>query len=449
MADYIITPSSSGSKGDEGMIRGALNLIGNQATVITQDFRYLSWRAAIPERIISESVVPLGDMKTVIGSPGTLYILGADVIDGLYGLESTISRLKAATKMCQLGGDVHIFSSFRSEVDTEVITYIQKLSNEHDGQVHWHLRDPLSLEHFKIQTGVECDFFPDFAFYCETQGSAYTMQLKTKLEDIKREGRTVIGIGLCQHAFNSLFTDNTRENLRRYVEDVLRACKDTCNDPHIVLLSNDTREWDGHISDFEFAREASTTGLLDCTLVDPSITYPEMTDILRSVDIVITGRMHLAIAAFKSRSIPIMYTGDGSRPGYNAIDKCRGMFTLCYGSVDNVASRPDSLRETIRKVNQNRESVLRIINEHMDILEDTKIKRAGELFGIKEILCTSPTGVPDVVRILNDENIAYIKQLHRRIDDLQRRVDDLSQQLNNVQRYTIYPLIKKLRSKKE
>src|SRR5690606_23503964 len=70
--------------------------------------------------------------------------------------------------------------------------------------------------------------------------------------------------------------------------------------------------------------------------INSDACYGDNISILQSVDILVTGRMHLSLAAFRAAIVPLVVMGEGK--GYTSIDKMRGAFRKFLGTTDAVIS---------------------------------------------------------------------------------------------------------------
>lgn len=336
----IVAPDSFGSKGDEALIRGALCVFkGDEIELLTTNFHELSWRLELLDicNQFHESIVPFENISEGICKRTTLIIIGADVMDGTCGFISAASRIDAIIKNEKLGGTSLIFSSFRSDVDFELLERISILKG-FGSRVKWYLRDYASLDNFVAQTGMAGAYFPDFAFYCPKLCSSRTNEILSRVSLVKSRKQVVVGLNCSYHSFKSFYDKETVEHANEYVSSVVNAIYKVIPDAYIFLITHDTRSWNGSWTDYDFALHALQFVGERGELLPKNITYPELLSILPCFDFIISGRMHLTIAAFRSEVIPILYTGDGSKSEYSMIDKCKGMFDARMGCPELVVS---------------------------------------------------------------------------------------------------------------
>ena len=250
---YIVVASDgSGSKGDEGMLRGLLSLLDlDNILLISPNTIYpctdslLDLKGKIDEVCVSHERI-----SEIIKLKSRLVIVGADVIDGTCGVEYSLSRIRAMKKMLSLGGEVFCFSSFRSNVASKIITGLTELVA--DKNAHFFVRDEVSKANFASQLQGSAQFFPDFAFFCERKDSAEVSELKKLFSEKKKSGASLVGINFSEPSFTSFYKEKNLQNRIAYVTETIRTILTEVPDAYFVLISNDTREWDGHLSDSSY-----------------------------------------------------------------------------------------------------------------------------------------------------------------------------------------------------
>jgi len=356
----VVTPASPGSKGDEGMVRGCLSLLANSTefVMLNPDHSPL-WSDIIFDKNSYPPREHTGAFSKFYNSitPHDVFIvLGADVIDGTCGLEPSLKRLKLIEAALAVGATVHIFCSFRSDVNNQIITQLKQIRD-----ANFYLRDLHSLKRFKDQTGLEAEYFPDFFIYCSKQETDRCRAAKKLLAEVRIAGKTIIGLNFSEHAFRSFSDIHDNTNRKKYVADVLVSLCSTINDPYFLLISHDDRRWNNFPPDSDYQHIAykwlKAHGYRSNTsLLDPYITYPQILSLLDGLDMVVSGRMHLALAAFRCHVIPICLMGTGK--GYSSADKMRGIFDKFIGRTELV---PSNMTEFI--------SVLNMLSDQSDVLK--------------------------------------------------------------------------------
>ena len=342
----LITPDGFGSKGDEAMINGLLNLINPLSVkLITQRDDLWTNHLTLNKFKIGEEHYELNKFKESIQKEKKLFIAGADLIDGTQGVDSSLSRLEAAQKMAENGGKSYIFCSFRSDADPKIIKYIKRMSDN----VEFYLRDEVSIENFVNLTRRKCKYFPDLAFFYKEEKNNTTNEISKMLKDLKGD-YNLIGLDFSETSFRSLYKDYTDENRKDYVKHVVKKVIETVDNPYLVFICHDTRGWEGYYSDAQMNKLADEyceeLGFKDKVTLDKNLNHRELTTIIKELDTVITGRMHLSIATMKANVLPIVYTGNGKHD-FSMNDKFHGMFKNRFNNDEFVTHDINSLEKAL------------------------------------------------------------------------------------------------------
>ena len=134
-------------------------------------------------------------------------------------------------------------------------------------------------------------------------------------------------------------------------------------------MSNDSRSWDNFLSDVEYQGYAvdwlrENTPNVGHDVIDPEISYPEVLSLLEGVDLAITGRMHLALAAFRAGVLPIVLMG--TECAYTSVEKMRGAHLKYLGNDDFVVSRLEALPNKIGLYESLRGEVISSLRKRKD-----------------------------------------------------------------------------------
>ena len=143
------------------------------------------------------------------------------------------------------------------------------------------------------------------------------------------------------------------EEKLQYVSEVYEEVFALWPDAEVYLLSHDRRQWENHWSDSSFSQFAYHCGLLKgyhVHLLPIDITHAELLEVLPRMDLIISGRMHLSVAAIRSRVLPVVYTGASKDGRYNMSDKVRGMLQSRLGHPELKVSSIEELRDVLRQI---------------------------------------------------------------------------------------------------
>lgn len=345
----LVAPAAPGSKGDEGMLRGALTLFAGLPVVVLNPEVGTSWRDALEEGAkLTEVTGPIRDFQTALRPGDLIFAIGADVVDGSCGLEPAFARLDLMAEALRLGLPTLVTCSFRSQVDPAVLQALCLLRG-----IRFLIRDVHSLENFQRQTGLAGEFFPDLSFFKGASASPLAETVRVEIAKARAAQRPVIGVNFAEHSFRSFNDALSLDQRRHFVETVMGILHQGHPEAFFVLFSNDSRSWENHPSDASYSLLAShwicsQIGEGRHAIVPDAWGYGINMALLGDVDLVITGRMHLSLAAFQAGTLPFVLMGEGK--GYSSVDKMRGAFASNMGTTKAVITDLSTLGARITEV---------------------------------------------------------------------------------------------------
>lgn len=356
----VVTPDGYGSKGDEAMLEGILNFVEPYSTRIITPRADL-WKNHIDEikDLYVEEYYELEKFSNSYKNEKVVFILGADLIDGTNGIDNSISRLKLAEKVAENGNSCNIFCSFKSNTSNKIIKIIKSLPDS----VNFYLRDELSYKYFVNLTRKKCSYFPDFGYFSKGKVTENVLKINNELKQLK-VNYNLIGINFSETSFRSLYQEYNNENRKKYVESIIDLVIEKIDDPYLVFICHDTRHWDGYASDNDYNEIAleicNKRNIKNIKKLEENLSHAEITEILKNLDTLITGRMHLSIAAFKAGIIPIIYTGNNKQM-FSMGDKMKGMFINRIGDDSFVTHDIETLELVLKKIIYNYYDCLKLL----------------------------------------------------------------------------------------
>ncbi len=332
----IVVPDGTGSKGDEAMIAGCLNLLhGMKAFLITPNQKLWSDVLIGYTHLFDEAFVPTEQLPTLFDKPRKLIVIGADTMDGSCGYEEAYWRCEAVKAAVEHGGEAVVFCSIRSDMEERLVQEWKTVSPK----VKVFLRDTVSEKNFLHQTGRTGGYFPDLSFFTSSNQTERAHSFYSKLQE-KFSGKRIIGLNISEAMFRSFYTEITDENRVEFARNIAMLAVQgvSAKDSAVLLLCHDTRSWDAQWSDYQFACAAqeylkSTIGI-DCIAQPPELTQAELRTIVSLCDVVICGRMHMSVTSCLSGVVPIVVAGKGKN--YTMTDKVRGMCREWLGTDENM-----------------------------------------------------------------------------------------------------------------
>ncbi|MDP8997880.1 MAG: polysaccharide pyruvyl transferase family protein, partial [Pseudomonadota bacterium] len=342
LRSIVVAPADSGNLGDEAMMFGALYLLRRSQITLVNDSGCTGWKSRLiaspyANKIVGDAPGPLINETPSISSCDLILFVGADLIDGTCGSEAALKRLDYARRALKLGCRVIIACSFRLGVTRAIIRQLRELRG-----VEFWLRDGVSMQNFKRQIGLPATQVPDLSFY-------YDAEISTPLTTWRASGTSdapVIALNLSEQSFQSFYDARTDANRRHYVGRVVEQLAQEFPKASFLLLSNDNRSWPNHPSDDsynELLRSAIVARYGTETLVTQNShhDYGENIRALASANLLITGRMHLCLAAIRANCPPLILMGRDCK--YSSYDKMRGMLLDTLNDNSNVLTKVELL----------------------------------------------------------------------------------------------------------
>ena len=312
----VLAPSSVGNLGDEAMLTSAIRNIRERSTkpivVLTHKddddwshidpeirqvslegfFSPLSWRRAA-DTLLSQ-----------IGTSSTFNVLGADIMDGAYSASRTFRRLLMLELAASRGVDSAILGfSYSDKANPESVRYLQSFG----GSVTKYARDPGSHARLEAISPEGLHLVADTAFLLKpSQGeSTEVRRIVSAIEQARADGKRVIAfnanpLGAAMSAGAKRGNESVSELdgiVVRNVEAILRSLPDV----HLVFVSHDPREPhnDARLLESVFARLSPELSSR-ITLATRGIGARDVKLLCSMTDLVVTGRMHMGIAALGS-----------------------------------------------------------------------------------------------------------------------------------------------------
>lgn len=248
-----------------------------------------------------------------------VYVIGADIMDGTYGLDNSLKRLRILQLACRLGMEARI-SGF--SVSDGMLSRVKKELLETSKYLKIKARDIDS--HSRLATFIPSDrliLTNDIAFICPSLPSTFATEIHKSFADwclvAKSSGRKIIGI--CPNSIQA-----KKVGLNKYISDfecLIKNFKER-GDFSFVFLYHDVRPLCGIESDKSISNtlyKAACEKGIDAFFVPDIKNGVELKGYIESVDFSVTGRMHLGIAGL-SAGLPMF--------GISYANKFEGMLRL-------------------------------------------------------------------------------------------------------------------------
>lgn len=294
---YVIPADAPGGVGDDAMVRGAVEALRevrpdySPMLVVPSDFDEMSMFAD------GVSVLPVvrpwstaTDILAGIRDGGVYAVLGADILDGHYSCADAVRRIRSANFAYQQGLESRIVGfSLNENPRLEAIKEFRRLG----GKVPLYLRDPISYERAVRLIDGDIRLSADAAFLLPPTASPMTEKVAGFVGESRDKGKTIIGLNM-----HGLFARSGGERLVHELCHSLSGLIEARDDCAFVLIPHDFRSY---VDDRKELRQVVAKLKSNCTdrvmIVDVPIRAGEIKQICSTLDGVVTGRMHLAIAA--------------------------------------------------------------------------------------------------------------------------------------------------------
>lgn len=219
------------------------------------------------------------------------FIIGADVLDGTYNKNEPAILFQLSNYIAFMGISVTILgSSFSKKISNETVVGIKNLNRN----VKFFCRDEFSLS--RIEKIFPAKLSSDVAFLMKPSESWQTYQKQDFCDDFFYKN---ILIGICLKEGDFI----TEENLLKFI-NFISSFQYSGRSPLLIFVPH-------HPRDLFFSQRISSMMQVDGNRVVLPKALPaanEVKAIVSKCDIVITGRMHVAIAALDCSVIPICFS---------------------------------------------------------------------------------------------------------------------------------------------
>ncbi|MHB1052281.1 MAG: polysaccharide pyruvyl transferase family protein [Thiobacillus sp.] len=312
----IVPPATDGSLGDQALLSGLSELVaeksgGKLVQLILPGWHPIKYSQATPEAVTLDFNSRAQKIKLLfyIARCKHFGVVGADVMDGKYSPDLVEVMVSMCNKVFRAGIPTTIFGfSFSDTPNPRAVVALRQL----DKGVQCFCRDPISLKRFVEFTGHSAELVADLAFHMQPALISQTANLANDWVIEKRKlGLSVVGLNA--NVLTAL--GNTEDLFKSYAREITFLFEQN-NLLAFLMLPHDLRKGQ---SDFD-----SLARILDeipekyhdkIHLLAPPFDSWDVKSLASKVDVVLTGRMHLAIAALSQCTPVIGITYQGKYEG--------------------------------------------------------------------------------------------------------------------------------------
>ena len=293
-----------GSRGDQAMILACIQRIrashpGRVIDVMTDSHATDAECRALGLNPVADWNVPLDVWFPAHAAEyAEVYILGADVTDGVYGWPTAMKMLAYYDLFFRMGTEVHYLGFSWSRTPNLMMRRVLSQLGENLPLL---VRDPVSYQRLKnFTTHRPLVQVADVAFCLKHRESTRVIEHRTWVEAQHAIGKTVIAINV-----HTMFNDEETKSVdwERVFAAVLKKVQETHVDIRFLFLPHDNRP---RVSDHAILKRLYAEFDITRTyLVDEVMDADEIKFLLGSCDGLIAGRMHISIAAL-GQGVPVL-----------------------------------------------------------------------------------------------------------------------------------------------
>lgn len=304
----LIAAPGNGNVGDQAALEAFVAGVEGRVTIVVR--RASDLAALPPESEARVQIVPLpgllygtpwqavsagSRLVELLQNARSLSVIGADVMDGVYWEAPSIRRFRAAGLAAELGLPARILGFSWSEHPTRLARDTMARTS---AIVDLCARDPISAARLLADGAVRLTEVADLAF--QTRRAPLPEELRTWLTAQRAERRRIVLLNS-----NGLI-ERLASTVAAYRDVIARAGRDTV----FVAVPHVSR---GTPSDVDLARDLGTL-VADPTrlaVIDELLAPGQVAELAAQADLVVTGRMHLAIlsATVGTPAVTIGYQG--------------------------------------------------------------------------------------------------------------------------------------------
>lgn len=300
----ILPAAAPGGIGDDAMVGGAIAALrmqraGEPVSVLVPRKHPSSFRFdPLVEHlhIFSGWTPPIVEASKLLNYQ-RLFVLGADILDGAYNLPDALKRVRLASLCAAQGMDARIIGfSLNDNPHPEMLAEFRRRNN-----VRLYLRDPLSYERATRFIGGDVHLSADVAFLLEPKAGEYSLAVEAFAWAEKTKGNSIYGLNI--HDLLGRFSPSgTFEYLISSIAQLIETHKD-CS---FVMVPHDYRPGvDDRVPLRRIYEQLKPADRERVLFLNAPIRAAEIKQLCNSLDGVLTGRMHLAIAALGT-GVPVM-----------------------------------------------------------------------------------------------------------------------------------------------
>jgi polysaccharide pyruvyl transferase WcaK-like protein len=364
----ILPPYSPGSLGDEAVLTTAvkqltahgMKRIGLISYRSDDDWQHL----AASEILVMEDYFSFGAWKDrfrfarAVSRYDRFYLFGTDVMDGFYGDEDTVRRIALVALAAETGARATVAGFSFNERPTPASV---KALRELPSSVRLCSRDPISYERVTQHLQRPVALVADIAFLLEPAPDSKRVAFVLPwICEQKSNHRTIVGINV-NHLLLRQVPGLEPERIVQAHASAMVELYSKCDHLSFLMVPHDTRETINDATLASAVLEALPSEMAPhCLQVPTPCRAAEIKAICAELDIVLSGKMHLAIACLGQGTPVACITYQGKFEGLFQHFELDGM-TI----TPEQALRPGKLSEFFLPLIEKRENLRRHIQSQL------------------------------------------------------------------------------------
>lgn len=332
----VVAAPGAGNIGDQALLESTLDNTHGRVVVVVRDGADFVLPARYRDRV-SMTVFPhllYGDpirrcvdytrfLRLARGAQEA-WLIGADTMDGAYNSLASVTRFSAIFGAAAMGARARVLGFSWNDHPTDSARWSARAC---DGRVGIYARDPISHDRLLRDGVVDAQLCADIVFAREC-GTSEGSEASGWIDEQKSRGRKVVVVNCSGLIGNDELKRAEYEYLVGWLQDQSWSIVFV---PHVIRPGNDDLALIRAILAGGELRTILAGGEGDRMFVVDRLLSPDAIHTLVSrVDLVVTGRMHLAVLSILGGIIPITLATQGKVEGLYRMLGCE---SLCIEPV--------------------------------------------------------------------------------------------------------------------
>jgi polysaccharide pyruvyl transferase WcaK-like protein len=314
----LLPPSAPGSVGDEAMVVAAVDHLKSQGIdrieLVSYNIKMEYPVSEIGSFDMRDYFIYTSGFKFLqkalqfgcfVSQFEKFYFLGADLMDGYYSDYVTFKRVKLVEMAARMGVKSTILGFSFNKQPTKIA--IESIKNLPD-TVQLCTRDAVSQERLEKSIERSVKLVADVAFLLQpAQESDKVLSIDEWIDKQKKEERFIIGINCNNQLVEKIKNQTAKTLVKAYIER-LSSLFNARQNLSFLLIPHDFRSIKGNSSDDTLAKlilEGLPAEMQSyCKKIPTPCRAAEIKAMVANVDLVVSGRMHLAIATL-GQGVPV------------------------------------------------------------------------------------------------------------------------------------------------